>query len=126
MDGGVLLAEVTDDIKIVYVSPSFFKSTGRKPEELGSGYEKTFEFVHSKDIKSLKAGLMRTAKAGALLDITYRIGEHGKYWRHMRAARLPLTEGEPPPGSSPSSPTLPTSKPPRRSFASLRSATVWP
>ena len=90
MDGGVLIAEVTDEIRITYVSPSFYKTMGRSPSEYGLGGKALFSLVLSDDLPALQRALFACAENGTLIDHAYRVSQpDGVGVRHLRAVRLP-------------------------------------
>ncbi len=91
MDGGVILAEVSEGLDIFYASPSFYKMSRRSKKEIGENGERLFGVVLPEDRKALLDMAKRIAKTGETLDGVYRVyevdGDIG--WRQVRAARLP-------------------------------------
>ncbi len=87
MDGGVLLARVGEEITITYVSPSFFRFTNRREDELGGRNDMLFSLVYPEDLPLVHETL-REAADGKLGDCTYRVGEAGAVWRHLRVAPI--------------------------------------
>ncbi len=91
MDGGVIVADVGEDIHISYVSPSFYRSMGRSESAAdGSLGEKIASVVDPKDRVVLRRHLFETAATGKLMDYSFRVSTaEGTGWRHIRAARMP-------------------------------------
>ncbi|MEG0751260.1 MAG: diguanylate cyclase [Oscillospiraceae bacterium] len=91
MEGGVMLAEVSDSLRIIYVSPGFFKSTGRKKEDARESGEGLFDFVYAEDREKLEQQVKEISCSGDVLDFTYRVKEPNESlsWRHLRAVRIP-------------------------------------
>ncbi|MDO4552776.1 MAG: diguanylate cyclase, partial [Bacillota bacterium] len=88
MDGGVILAEVGTDVKITYVSPSFFKFTGWSREEVGAYGERLLSLVYPEDLPPVIETLRRAAESSEPQDCAYRAGKGGLDWRHLRVVRL--------------------------------------
>lgn len=94
MDGGVVLAEAGETLRITYVSPSFIRTFGRTEAELGPRGERFFELVHHDDLPGMRAALWSTAETGQVSDLAYRVKAGGDYsWRHLRAKRIPDGRG---------------------------------
>lgn len=90
MDGGVVMSEVTDDIRITYVSPSLYRSFGRSTEGEEDSKQKIFSYVYPADLPGLRTALFKTAESDELLTNTYRVTtESGVEWRRIRAKRIP-------------------------------------
>ena len=93
MDGGVIMAEVTDDIRITYVSPSLFRSFGRTEIRIGRTSEQAMSIVYPPDLPGLREVLFRTAHNHELANYSYRVVNNDRLeWRHIRAKRLPENE----------------------------------
>ena len=90
MDGGVVLAEVTDDIRVTYVSPSFYRSFAHTPDEAAGGVQKIFSFVVPEDLPGLRAAVFDAVRSNDLIDHSYRVSYGGTTeWRRIRAKRIP-------------------------------------
>ncbi len=91
MDGGVILAEVSDSINVYYASPSFYKMSNRTTAEIGENAENLFSVVVPEDRNLLIDAAQRTVNTGETADCVYRVyesnGDIG--WRQIRGARLP-------------------------------------
>jgi|GEM_PF-7087704 len=94
MDGGVVVVEVTDSLRITYVSPSFYKMMRRSPEETGKDL---LALVCPEDRPALEQALFQAAGSNELIDHVYRaVGPEGRIgWRHLRALRMPDSVGAP-------------------------------
>lgn len=90
MDGGVILAEVEDDIRITYVSPSLFTSFDRSTKNVGDYGENIMSLIVPADLPKVREAVFQTAKNNEIMEISYRvIAENGDAWRHLRAKRIP-------------------------------------
>lgn len=95
MDGGVVLAEIIgESVKIIYASPSFFKSLSGVYKDIGRNYENLFSQIYSEDLPAIIDTLIKTAKTGNIYDISYRAGEDGLFWHRLHTARIPVGNGE--------------------------------
>jgi PAS domain S-box-containing protein len=91
MDGGVLLIEVASELHIIYASPSFYKTTGRREgDETSLGMDFSMH-VHPEDQDVLAAHIRSCAADQKPLDYSYRfINVDGSVgWRNMRASLIP-------------------------------------
>lgn len=68
MEGGVILADVLDGIKVTYTSPGLFKAMG------SSAVKNTdfFSTVLPEDLPSLQQSIINSAKSNSPIDYTYR------------------------------------------------------
>ncbi|MDO5562292.1 MAG: diguanylate cyclase [Synergistaceae bacterium] len=91
MDGGVIMAEVSDDIKVTYVSPSLYRSFGRRFDQ--DSNQKIFSTVHPSDLPGLRAAVFEAAKSNDLTEYPYRVVYDDRTeWRSMRCKRIPDAE----------------------------------
>ncbi len=88
IDGGIILADAGEEIKIKYVSSSFYKSLNKNEEEAGSNGEDLLSLVYPADLQTVKEA-MRRAACGEVTDCAYRVGAEGKIWHQIRLAKLP-------------------------------------
>ncbi len=97
IDGGIVLAEVADDIKVTYVSPSFMNSFNRSRADVGESFEHIWELVAPEEREGVRASIRRAVETDEVVDHVYRVLETdcSVGWRHLRAVRLP-EEGEVP------------------------------
>ncbi|MEA4920128.1 MAG: diguanylate cyclase [Clostridiaceae bacterium] len=82
MEGGVILADVLEGIKITYTSPGLFKSIGYAPGESLD----FFSTVLPEDLPYLKQIIIDSAKSNSPIDYTYRgISSEGglPVWYHL-------------------------------------------
>lgn len=88
--GGVLLAEIEDDIQIKYISPSFYAFSGHTVAETGPKGENLFSLIHPDDRQPLKKYLREAITNNKILDHVFRsVTADGKiFWRHIRAVRM--------------------------------------
>lgn len=93
MDGGVVLAEVTDRIRITYVSPSFYHSFGRDSSDETKSGQNILSLIYPDDQPGLNEALMRAGRDNDPVDYAYRvINSAGQpEWRRIRAKRIPDT-----------------------------------
>ncbi len=93
MEGGVLLYEIGDRIRVVYSSPSYHKMVNACPRISQDGLP-IYQFVFADDEPRLTASLRKGAETGEIVDMVYRSKDTDGtvYWRHMRAVRLPYHE----------------------------------
>ena len=90
MDGGVILAEVEDDIRITYVSPSLFTSFERTAQNIGDYGENIMSVIVPADLPKVREAVFQTAKNNEIMEISYRVTiKSGEAWRHLRAKRIP-------------------------------------
>ena len=90
MDGGVVLAEVADDIRITYVSPSLCRAFGRDMKRSTDPSQGIFAYVLKEDRSALKASIFQAAQGGACIDHSYRVAFKDKIeWRRIRTKRIP-------------------------------------
>lgn len=89
MDGAVLLLELDDPFRVLYVSPSYKASLGR--DRASCGEEQPLRRIHPPDRESFYAAMREGARTRQAVSHTYRaLGENGRIlWRHLRAVRIP-------------------------------------
>ncbi|HKM28455.1 MAG TPA: EAL domain-containing protein [Anaerovoracaceae bacterium] len=90
MDGGIVMAEVTDEIHITYVSPSLFKSF-RHTQEKGKDLKQSLlEPIMKEDLEGLNEAALSAVKSDEVIDYSYRTIEHGQLeWRNIRIKSIP-------------------------------------
>ena len=88
MDGGVILLDVGETLLVKYVSPSFFRSLSRTPDEFSPHGKPLLELVIPQDRELVGRALHTAAETGQLTDCVYRVETGGIFWHHMRLARL--------------------------------------
>jgi|GEM_PF-313197 len=90
MDAGVVLLELADPVRQIYVSPGYCKLTGCSPESYQLPRPLREAGVHPEDLPGLEAALREGAARGAVADYVFREagGGQGWTWRHCRAVRI--------------------------------------
>lgn len=90
MDGGVLIAELGEKIRALYVSPSFYTTTGLRPEDTADGGAGLLSMIHPDDAEEFENRLRQGARDGGHVDFSYRItnAKGSPAWRHLRALRI--------------------------------------
>ncbi|MEG2174534.1 MAG: EAL domain-containing protein [Oscillospiraceae bacterium] len=93
MEGGVILFAVgrEADVRTLYVSPGFYESFSRSPEEIGEQGHNLIRMVHKEDWPSLLEAIHRGIEADALIDQRYRVYQENNVvgWRRFRAIHIP-------------------------------------
>jgi len=91
MDAGVVLYEVEDDIKINYISPSFFKSLCGFSEGPENYENNIFSSVLPEDLPALRKSMIDSAKSKTALDSIYRVycADGSVGWRRLRGGGMP-------------------------------------
>lgn len=91
MQGGVFLADVAEEIRVTYASPSI---TAQLRDAPGKTNQDLLSLVYPADLPPLRRCFSQTAQTGAISDLTFRFGLQGRAWQHVRLARLSLhTDG---------------------------------
>lgn len=90
IDAGIITCEVGEQIKISYVSPSFFTSMQRTKEQIGEHGEKLMSLVYPEDAEHIRESLRETL-SGKLTECTYRTVDAETHWRMLRAAKISET-----------------------------------
>lgn len=94
LEGAVVVCDIDDDndIKISYVSPSYYRTFRRDRNEIFENSENMlFSYIIPEDKPGLLAAVRAAAESGTLLDYMYRVGAEtpGEYeWRHIRGSLL--------------------------------------
>lgn len=101
IDGGVLLYEVGEQIKTLYVSPSYYNMDGALPvEQLKRAEGSVIELegiVCRDDLEPLRQILRNGAQSGKPFSAVYRVyrdNSIGYGWHHMKAVRIPYEGSE--------------------------------
>ncbi|MEG2086138.1 MAG: diguanylate cyclase [Clostridia bacterium] len=96
MMGGVMLLEVSDRVRAIYCSPSFYKMTGRTEEDVSNINRFVDTYVHPDDITKVYNALQSGVTSNELIEITFRtISEkHNIMWRSLRAIKIPYAESK--------------------------------
>lgn len=87
IDGGVILFDVSDDIKLRYISPSFYKITGLTAEDVKNDGRIFLDMIPKKYRDELELRLYEAAENNTSVDFSYPVKDiSGKAaWRHLRA-----------------------------------------
>ena len=98
MDAGVLIFEITDEIKITYISPGTYKLMGTSAPALGINGGDFFEGLCPEDASELRSTLFAAVKEEASLDMAFRSSdgqcdEGVRRWFHIKGAKLPEGTG---------------------------------
>lgn len=97
LDGGVLLAEVGEQIEPLFISDGYFMLRGVMREALAN---QTFpeSVIHPHDFPYVNEAVRACATEGTPLQISYRnvLAGGGYGWRHMNAVRVPNPRGDKP------------------------------
>lgn len=90
MDGGIMLIEVGPLLKTLYISPSFYKTTGLTRERVSPDGRSLLDMIVPEDRAGFEAGIREGASQGTVVDYSYRIvdAKETRAWRHMRAVRM--------------------------------------
>lgn len=96
MDGGVLLAEMSSPVRLLYASPGFVASCGKDWAEGDSTGDVVFSRIYPQDVKALEAAMRQGARDKQPVDHTFRAFDaRGEVvWRHARAVRIPYEQSE--------------------------------
>ncbi|MDD2647229.1 MAG: EAL domain-containing protein [Eubacteriales bacterium] len=101
MDAGVVVVEVGEDVRPIYVSRSFYTNMKRTKHETGGEGEKLLSLIVPEDLPAVISAA-RSAASGEVTEAVYRVrstedvaaaGEEFE-WRHMRASSIPAKKGE--------------------------------
>lgn len=90
IDGGVLLIEIGDLLRTLYISPSFYKTSGISPNKIEKDGRNLLKFIHPDDRLYFETTLRQGAKTNEPIAFSYRItSSQGKpAWRHIRAVKI--------------------------------------
>lgn len=96
LDSGVALLEMGEEIRLIYVSPSFCRIMGVEPQsyELPRGLESV---VHPDDLSGLNKALRDGLATGQPVAHVHRVSGDGKnwFWWHIRAVRIDYSNVHP-------------------------------
>ncbi|MDO4548319.1 MAG: EAL domain-containing protein [Clostridia bacterium] len=87
MNAGVVVGTVGDEVRITYVSPSFYTAFNRNMQYLGGNENELLKKVYPEDYPVLLAEMRKAAESGRG-ECAYRVDD-GALWRHIRMNRLP-------------------------------------
>lgn len=90
MDGGIVLANIGESIKISYISPSFFRAMHIEAEA-SNPYDAIINHIHPEDWVSIKSKLMNM-KPGENCDAVYRVADRINMWHHLRVSCIGRNE----------------------------------
>ncbi len=93
MDGGVILLELAEQVRQIYVSPGYCRMLGCQPDSYDLPRALSETAVHPEDIPGLEKALRTGAAQGIAADCIFRETADGQnwQWRHCRAASLRYT-----------------------------------
>lgn len=97
MDSGVLLFEMGDEIRCVYVSPSYCKMCGKTEEELCGPDNGMLQTMPPDDRQKVEEALREGAETGEIVDVIYRNiagDKEGCMWCNLRAGNIPYGNSE--------------------------------
>ncbi len=91
MAGGVLLFEIEETIRPLYISPSYYAMAKTSVDEYADYNNDITQLVYEQDKAYFAETLRQGANTGQLVDIVYRniFRDGGIGWRHLRAVRIP-------------------------------------
>ncbi|MEA5050888.1 MAG: diguanylate cyclase [Oscillospiraceae bacterium] len=91
MDAGVVLLEIGDVIRQIYVSPSYCRMMGCDYESYETPRLLGEVMIHPDDMEDFEDALRRGAKEREVVDCVLRNSLTGNkwYWRHVRAVPIP-------------------------------------
>jgi len=97
LDGGVVMLEMADRIKPLFISEGYFMLRGVMAESIANG---TFPeaTIHPLDFPMVNQAVQACVRDGEPIQISYRnvLADGGYGWRHMNAVRVPsITENKP-------------------------------
>ncbi len=96
LDSGVVLLDMGEEIRLIYVSPSFCRILGVEPKqfELPRGLESV---IHPDDLPGLTQALRDGLASGQPVSHVHRVSGDGKnwFWWHMRAIRIEYSNVHP-------------------------------
>ncbi len=89
MDSGVSLLEIGEQLRILYVSPSFCRIIGADPLQYTMPRYLS-DWIHPDDWPSLQSAYQSGAESGDIVEHIHRISLNGKDWAwwHVRAVRI--------------------------------------
>ena len=97
LEGAVIVCDVDagGEVKVVYTSPSAFKTFKRTKEQIGDAGRGIFSVALPEDAPGLISAIRTAAETDGQLDHTYRTASQGGgvEWRHARGSALPGSEG---------------------------------
>lgn len=97
MINGVLLIEVSDDLRALYISPSFYRTLNISPDELDSDGRCLLTLIADEDKENVVSALRSCAESEAPVSLEYRTYKHGScLWRQLRAVKIPYDESSSP------------------------------
>ncbi len=90
MDGGVLLFEIGEALRIRYLSPSFYKFTHIPMDAPNVDGVDLLSMVEEPDRSALVERLREGARTDTPVDFSYRVVTYrgAQTWRHIRAVRI--------------------------------------
>lgn len=96
IDSGVALLEMTDPIRLLYVSPSFCRIIGVKPGTYSLPCPLS-RFIHPDDLVDLEQALQDGLANDHSVDHTLRVSADGTtwFWWHVRATKIEYSSPHP-------------------------------
>ena len=96
MDGGVIIVDLDgDDVREIYISPSYYTTMRRAPGKAPDGGRALFDGIIDEHKPVVMNALKKTSGTGEPTDTIYQVVvAGGTEWHHLRAARLPGMNGE--------------------------------
>lgn len=90
MEGGVLIVEIGERMRALYISPSFYSASGLKPEDTTDGGRELLSMIHPDDRDEFERRLRHGAQTYEHVDFSYRITDARgtPAWRRLRAQRI--------------------------------------
>lgn len=96
MDGGIILIEVGELLKTLYISPSFYSVSKLQEDDIGVGGRGLLTMIHPDYRDAFEKAVRDGAQNGTVVDLSYRVSRtDGVFgWRHIRAVRIPYEKSD--------------------------------
>ncbi|MFA6948605.1 MAG: EAL domain-containing protein, partial [Eubacteriales bacterium] len=96
IDAGILMIEVGRLLRTLYISPSFYKTSGLTRECVSADGRSLLDMILPEDRDGFEEGIRRGAAEGTRVDYTYRIVDavENRAWRHVRAVRIDYEDSD--------------------------------
>lgn len=94
MDSGVVLIEMADAPRVLYISPAYYRLMGISEDMLGSSLTKAVNFIDGSKTEFLMESMKACADTDAALDTEYKVilPDGKKFWHRMKAVRIPYED----------------------------------
>lgn len=86
----MLIVEIGERMRALYISPSFYSASGLKPEDTTDGGRELLSMIHPDDRDEFERRLRHGAQTYEHVDFSYRITDARgtPAWRRLRAQRI--------------------------------------